>query len=62
MKETEGESERKFKSKKTIFVYFLINLSSYNLDAIKCVCVCVFFQLLLKSSLLQFKFLINIEK
>jgi hypothetical protein len=42
MKETEGESERKFKSKKTIFVYFLINLSSYNLDAIKCVCVCVF--------------------
>ncbi len=42
MKETEGESERKFKSKKTIFVYFLINLSSYNLDAIKCVCVFFF--------------------
>jgi len=47
MKETEGESERKFKSKKTIFVYFLINLSSYNLDAIKCVCVC-FFSIIIK--------------
>jgi hypothetical protein len=45
MKETEGESERKFKSKKTIFFYFLINLSSYNLDAIKCVC---FFSIIIK--------------